>query len=448
MGKKQTLVDKVGARAEWDPAKVILMHEPGIEADQLALHWVSSLYEGAVDVDAAQEEHRNYVRELRQTHGAEVYLVRQVLEELADIGALRSLAAKQLQYEGQGMLHRNTIKKRITEGEKTNPQFKVDPNYNYGNVKTQVIRSCSRRRLVDIILTKPTIHWDGGHKRGSYAPAVRSTEPLGNLLFTRDQMITTAKGVVLSRMRHPQRAIEVDIMEVVLKTLGVKPIYRVQDQEGGGFIEGGDYFSMGDFCLLGIGSRSDYNGAKQLIDNDVFGFDTVVLVDDMDSDQSRMHLDTYYNVPCESAGVIQGNLSSRSGFRRKGDPNSLAPVVEIWYKQNGVYKRDKDQSGQGFTDFLEGQGHIVIPMPAKVQANYGLNFLNVGGNRIIGVPEETLGTSRKKYAKSFLGRVQRELVTSGRAPIILNEVPYRHCNNMFGGQHCTTQVIYRQAPGK
>jgi hypothetical protein len=123
-------------------------------------------------------------------------------------------------------------------------------------------------------------------------------------------------------------------------------------------------------------------------------------------------------------------------------------VVEIWYKQNGVYKRDKDQSGQGFTDFLEGQGHIVIPMPAKVQANYGLNFLNVGGNRIIGVPEETLGTSRKKYAKSFLGRVQRELVTSGRAPIILNEVPYRHCNNMFGGQHCTTQVIYRQAPGK
>lgn len=47
-----------------------------------------------------------------------------------------------------------------------------------------------------------------------------SFEPLSNLVYTRDQQITTGKGVVMARLRSLQRQREVALMEYCFRKLG------------------------------------------------------------------------------------------------------------------------------------------------------------------------------------------------------------------------------------
>ena len=61
-------------KAEWDSAKVILMHTPGEELFNGVVHPMAGLFENYFDVDSAANEHRNYIRLLR-ANGIKVYNV-------------------------------------------------------------------------------------------------------------------------------------------------------------------------------------------------------------------------------------------------------------------------------------------------------------------------------------------------------------------------------------
>lgn len=45
-------------------------------------------------------------------------------------------------------------------------------------------------------------------------------EPLSNLVYTRDQQITTCKGIVMGRLRSQQRQKEVELMQYCFRKLG------------------------------------------------------------------------------------------------------------------------------------------------------------------------------------------------------------------------------------
>lgn len=45
-------------------------------------------------------------------------------------------------------------------------------------------------------------------------------EPLSNLVYTRDQQITTCKGIVMGRLRSQQRQKEVELMRYCFNKLG------------------------------------------------------------------------------------------------------------------------------------------------------------------------------------------------------------------------------------
>jgi len=90
--------------------------------------------------------------------------------------------------------------------------------------------------LVDIIFTRPGIKL---YKVdiNSGLEAKFFNENLSNLFFTRDQVITVKRGVVLSKMHSGQRQHEVEIMKYVYNKLGVKILHEIT---GDGFLEGGD----------------------------------------------------------------------------------------------------------------------------------------------------------------------------------------------------------------
>ena len=43
-------------------------------------------------------------------------------------------------------------------------------------------------------------------------------------MYTRDQQITTCKGIIMGRLRSPQRNLEVSLMKFCLQKLGTRPL--------------------------------------------------------------------------------------------------------------------------------------------------------------------------------------------------------------------------------
>lgn len=77
----------------------------------------------------------------------------------------------------------------------------------------------SLEQLIDTIMIHPTVTLSQSGRDTGFL-STYSFQPLANLVYMRDQQITTAKGIVLGSLRSHQRQREVDLMEFVFKKLG------------------------------------------------------------------------------------------------------------------------------------------------------------------------------------------------------------------------------------
>lgn len=66
--------------------------------------------------------------------------------------------------------------------------------------------------------------------------------PMANLIYTRDQQITTGRGIVIGRLRSSQRQRECNLMRLCFKKLGMPVVGEI---EAPGYLEGGDFFPAG-----------------------------------------------------------------------------------------------------------------------------------------------------------------------------------------------------------
>jgi arginine deiminase len=141
---------------------------------------------------------------------------------------------------------------RLAEGSSLDDLDQKDRYYLTDSYKRTVLESQSVAQLIDTILINPTVHVAPSY-RDTGLTATYSFEPLSNLVYTRDQQITTCKGIVMGRLRSPQRNLEVSLMRFCLEKLGL-PVVGVIDEPG--YLEGGDFLPAGkDLAMLGIGLR-------------------------------------------------------------------------------------------------------------------------------------------------------------------------------------------------
>jgi arginine deiminase len=246
--------------------------------------------------------------------------------------------------------------------------------------------------------------------------AIYEASPLMNLYFTRDQLITTAKGVVIGRMARPQRLYETEVLRLVLKKLGVTPLLEVQ---GEGRLEGGDFLPAGRRAFLGQGIRTNQQALEQLLTADAFGADEVIAVKDGWKQQQEMHLDTYFNIADEGIAVL---IQDR--YDCAGSPKCL--TADLW-RRNGKGSYEKQEGGVDFVSLLGRLGFTIIPVSVKDQALYGINFLTIGRHSIIGVD----GVS-PEYKDAL-----------AQAGIEATWIPFEHMKRGYGAAHCTTQVLRR-----
>lgn len=406
-----------GQSHEDDPARVIVVCTPGLSKTMGALHPVGALWEGPVNLLRTRAQHADFVGRL-EAAGATVHDVRAVLERGARESvtarlALEDLAARCLSYE----LHPDA--ERIATEAGSGPAASRGHLYHVSEeYKVLVLAKMDAAQLVEIVLTRPTV---------TVVPSLRDTgltasyafNPLANIIFCRDQQVTTRKGVVMARLRSTQRQHEVDVLEFCLRKLSLRVIGRIPAPDA--FLEGGDFYPAGpDLCFIGVGPRTNMAAVTYMLESDLFGTRRVAVVrDDFERRQERMHLDTVFNLLSSSCALMLRELM--------GDDSPTRRLVDEWVRDGDDAPYVKGRTDVEFSLYVRQNGYNIIPIDGEDQLAYGCNALNLGGGRVLSVHEK----SAREIARSpfFQGDVQY--------------MPFDAVTAMYGAVHCCSQVVQR-----
>jgi arginine deiminase len=408
--------------SESTPAKTILVHVSKMESFICSLNPAASLYEDVTDEDEIRKCFKS-LKDYLKSVGIKLITVEEVLLLKDNSEELMALAKSSLNYERETQLER--IKE---EDNKRKSPFVDYCKYSSEEYKEKVLKKFTKKNLINIILTRPTMKL----KHIETDTFIESTSitfcPLGNLVFCRDQQITTQKGVVIGRSRTSQRKYEHIIMKQVFKNLKVDIIGEVKE----GYLEGGDFFvARTNLSMLGFGFRSDIVGANYLMENDLLGTRYMALCyDENDKDQQRMHLDTYFNILNDNNALVidfdeVGKHENKKIDRRvyyfdnDKDAKEITSDRDMIKNKIGEYKLVKIYDS--FYKFLDDMKFNYVKITHQEQKEYMINFLNIGNNTVISVNKDL-----EKKVKDLGIKVK-----------------YFNCQpilNMYGGMHCMTQV--------
>ena len=435
MSQEIKLPVKFSQPSESTPAKTVLVHVSKMESFICSLNPAASLYEDVTDEDDIRACF-NELGEYLKTKNIQLITVEDALLLKDKENNLMKLAKDSLNYERE-----TEIKEEEEENKEDNDKEKKRKsslhdymNFSSDEYKEKVLKKFSKKNLINVILTRPTMKL----KHIETDTFIESTSitfcPVGNMVFCRDQQITTKKGIVIGTSRTSQRKYEHIIMKQVFQNLGSDIIGEMGTN---GLLEGGDFFvAREDLSMLGIGLRTDFNGASYLMKNDLLGTRYMAICsDENDLDQQRMHLDTYFNILNDNNAVVidfddaQKQENKKANIDRKvyyydNDKNAkeIESDKEDIKNKVGEYKLIKIYDS--FYKFLDEMKFNYIKISHQEQKEYMINFLNIGNNTVISVNKN----------------LEKKLKDNG-CDIIT--VKYFNCQpilNMYGGMHCMTQV--------
>lgn len=478
-----------GQSHENDIARTVLVCAPSALSKMMgSLHPAGALYEKPVNTRKALDAHAAFVMMMKK-HGVNVLDVRDVLIDrvawsVGDRVALENLAFGCLTYlfDRSNPLSSSSVdnddsnsdKKQNEKhgddesGSKDKEKFpEAEAYYISDQYKRSVIEHMGEQQLVDIIFTNPTVTVTPSPRDTGFT-ASYAFHPLSNIVFVRDQQITTRRGIVMARLRSPQRARETDILLFCLRKLGLHVIGRVPVP---GYLEGGDFFPAGDkLSLLGLGMRTDHKAAEYLLSNDLFGTETVALVkDDLEKRQERMHLDTVFNIIAPDCCLMLADMMGadsptrrvvdeyvRDKSKQSSTSFSSFPSQDggSHNSQDGTPRNSQDKmprssqddaprnsqddaprigkyhlhrGGIEFSQYMKEKGYRIIPVSSEEQLKYGCNVLNLGNGHVVSIERNV--ARRIACSPYFHGTVQL--------------LDFRDVTCMYGGVHCASQVVRR-----
>ncbi len=382
--------------------RIVIVHDPKEELFLGVLHPDAALFADYIDVREANREHRHFQHILSRC-GLDVRSVRDILTEGTIDERGRPIAGKALE-------ELKAFASRFLEYEQ-HDEIDAAEQERY---KSDVLEKAHPLDLVNIILNRPKIilHTTTANTGFSAEYVMR---PMMNLLFMRDSMISTPRGMILGRLHSPQRFGERLVSEFCLGKLGIEPIFGVPE---GGYLEGGDYVLSGETSFIGFGMRTTRPTIEMLMDGDLFGTETVVIVKDRLHDQAQMHLDTYFNMIDADLGMLAANRFNA----RPGDDAFLTVDVYRW-QDDGRYAQEIID--RPLLEYLASQGVEVIAISEEDSDSFGTNFLPVA-------PREIIAVSKKSA----------EYKTALReAGVKVHWVDLTHCTKGYGAAHCLSQII-------
>ncbi len=385
-------------KAEWNTAKVILMHTPSEELFDGVIHPTAGLFEHYFDVESAAREHQGYISKLER-NGIKVYRVADILQHL-ETDTLRNLASQTLIYDIS--------------------QVNAADTASCGEAyRQQTLRQMTRADLIRCILLQPTVRLRSVDNN-TKLEADYLHHSLMNLYFTRDQSITTPRGHIICRMNSSQRMPETRIIKSCYYFLGLNPVLEIK---GDGRLEGGDYIPAGNVAFIGRGMRTNAEAIKQIMEADAFGHDTIAVVVDHKHWQMQMHLDTYFN-------IIDRDLCTMVASRLNAKPGQPEHVtVDIYTRKPDTKKYRLERHDIPFVSYLHERGFSIIPINEADEMHYANNYLTIGQRHImmVGGQSAELADDLKKHG------------------VNVEWVPLESLIDGYGAAHCMTQVLQRDA---
>eukprot|EP01086_Lenisia_limosa_P015905 TRINITY_DN5402_c0_g1_i2.p1 TRINITY_DN5402_c0_g1~~TRINITY_DN5402_c0_g1_i2.p1 ORF type:complete len:446 (+),score=127.72 TRINITY_DN5402_c0_g1_i2:63-1400(+) len=407
--------------SENDRPHTVFVHGPQLTSTEVfigALHPSGALFEKGINQIESCEHHLNLVTSLEKA-GVAVHRVRDVLANIPH-KELLNFAMDFLTYSFDGGDGTLKFFESLTEHER----FLLSDAY-----KKQSLERMSAVSLVNIILTQPTVILAKSSINTPLTTVRTAFNPCFNLLFTRDQQIVTAKGLVICHMGSPQRLPETKIMRRVFRSLNIPIVAEVSCPNGQ--LEGGDFIPVSkDLCLVGTGLRSTEEACAQLMAEDAFGTTRVgVVVDKFDMNQDRMHLDTVFNIASPTLCVMLKTII--------GKDSPIHRVVKEYVRgDNDRYTLNREVE---FSEFIESEGYTIAPIAHEEQLKYMCNFVNLGDN-VDPQPNAPGGGPGKGHLLAVhqgLEERLREYGYTGR----VEYVEFQGVKNMYGAAHCATQIF-------
>lgn len=380
------------------------------------------LYEGVFSMAEALYEHEN-LEHVLASEGVEVYRLRDVV-----VGEMRRSSEFR---EGVVRIARSVIRYRGDLSDEAYSEF------------IRNLALYDPETIFDILVLRPIIVVKRG-KLGVRAVVVNAS-PLANLYYTRDQQLVAKNGVVMGRMRMPQRRPEPTITELFFRAIGVPILYRLTKP---GFLEGGDFMPMGDSAVLGYGFRSSLVGVNKVLG--ILDFDELALAKipshPWGDDMLVMHIDTYFNIIGDGLALGNEDLMANTQVTivaRAGD--RLEKVGET-----------------NLLDYVRQKGFNIIPLTLSEQAAFAANILTIKDRRIV-VPNVEMNLKKMirrlqaygsddsvlGYIKSGYEKLHREGRIFPYRPDVLGEgidfitVDVSELVGGYGGVHCAVAAVQR-----
>lgn len=403
-------------KAEWDSLKEVWMHEPGVEIDCAMLTPRAFLFERAFNRKRGLTEHEN-LRGILKENGVRVSLLRDIVKENDE--KLRSSLEEVLRDKGIFMEAKNRN------------AYREEMSKNLKNVDIETV--------LNLILFDPRLNVTENAETNMQYPDGFLIRPLTNLYFMRDQQIVGNNGVLSLNLKLPQRANETELMYNIAKeVLGNENVKKLNS----GYLEGGDYIPCDKFGLMGIGPRSNMEGAVSAMNSGIFEHDEVLVVENPKYDfmkkdfLNNMHLDTYFNIASKNTAICSVYLAKKA----KG---------KIFKRNNGKYEME------GETDlysYMKEKHFNFIDLSIEEQLSYSSNFLTISDGKIIGID------SKKVYKRL----IEQGIITSKAAGDVNNEYMFPHRRDLpengidcidvdlqeltggYGGAHCMTMALRRK----
>ncbi|GAB2608538.1 arginine deiminase [Belliella aquatica] len=395
--------------SEFGTLKAVLMHRPGKEIDRLTPYNKEYLlFEDVPYLDAMQKEHDFFTDLIKQTTGAQVFRLHELLiQVLSDEKLLFQLMQQALTKSGMthltehimGRLSTAECATALTAGVKVHELKRKIPNLSAGE-------------LMDYAFVIP---------------------PSPNLYFQRDPMAVTPGGIIFSSMKMDGRQREADLLRSIFENHpdfkeNVNKLYPVNGHDNPPSIEGGDVIVLSKKAVaIGNSERTDekaiYHVAKALLAEG-----TVERVYEVHLPQKRnyMHLDTVFTILDENLVLTYPDALNAVL------QTSLYTLKEI---KDGKVHIKREVLNESLLTVLEKEiPYLEILHTADGNPDYAMREQWFDGANVFAIgPRRVISYNRNKHTNRALRNLGVEVL----------EIPSSELSRGLGGPRCMTMPLSR-----